>query len=170
MRKIAAFAVFAIVGVVPGLAQTEQTDSQTLQGILTEMRGIHNDLRLGTTSQILLTELSVQQTAVDHAMQRRDDAQSKLSQVQLNQKNIATQLANIEANATSVTDSAQVKQLQQFKDNLKAQTETMKAEESQRSNEVLDADGVLRKAQLTLEEIRGQLNDVVKKLQPAAGQ
>jgi hypothetical protein len=170
MRKIAAFALFAIAGVLPGLAQTDQTDSQTLRGILTEMRGIHNDLRLSTTSQILLTELSVQQAAVDHAMQRRDDAQSKLSQVQLTQKNVAMQLANIEANSTLSSESQEAKQLQQMKDNLKAQTESMKTQESQRSNELLDAEGMLRKEQLTLEDIREQLNAVIRKLQPAAEQ
>jgi hypothetical protein len=170
MRKIAAFALFAIAGVLPGLAQAGPTESETLQGILTEMRSLHNDLRLGTTSQILLTELSVQQTAVDHAMQRRDEAQATLTQVHMNQKNIAAQIANIEANSTTLSDSPQGKQMQQMKENFKNQIESLKADESQRSNDLLDAEGVLRKAQVTLEDIRGQLNDVVKKLQPATGQ
>jgi hypothetical protein len=170
MRKIAAFALFAIVGVLPGLAQSGPSDSQALQGILTEMRSIHNDLRLGTSSQILLTELQLQQGAVDHAMQRRDDAQSKLSEVQNNQKNVAMQIANVEANATANPESPQAKQMQQFKENMKIQIENMKTEETQRNSELLDADGVLRKAQLTMDGIREQLDAVVKRLQPPVEQ
>jgi hypothetical protein len=170
MRKMAVFALFAIAGVLPGFGQTGPTESETLQGILTEMRSLHNDLRLGTSSQILLTELQLQQASVDHAMQRRDDAQSKLSEVQLNQKNVAMQIANMEANATANPESPQAKQMQQFKENMKMQIENVKTEENQRSSELLDAEGLLRKAQLTMDGIREQLDAVVKKLQPATGQ
>jgi hypothetical protein len=169
MRRSAAFAFLALLSALPGLAQSSQTDSQTLQAILTEMRGIHNDVRLSATSQILLTELEVQQSAVDKASQRRDSMKTQLTQLQANEKNMAQQLANLESN-TNVPEGLQPKQLQQFKDNIKSQTETLKSQEDQRANDLLDAESELRKAQDTLADIQGQLNAVVKKLQPATGQ
>jgi chromosome segregation ATPase len=169
MRRSAAFAFLALLSALPGLAQSSQTDSQTLQAILTEMRGIHNDVRLSATSQILLTELEVQQSAVDKASQRRDSMKTQLTQLQANEKNMAQQLANLESN-TNVPEGLQPKQLQQFKDNIKSQTETLKSQEDQRANDLVDAESELRKAQDTLADIQDQLNAVVKKLQPATGQ
>jgi cysteinyl-tRNA synthetase len=170
MRKATAVAFFAILSAVPGLAQAGQTDSQTLQAILAELRGMHNDVRLSATSQILLTELQLQQTAVDKAAQRRDELQNQVTQLEANQKNMATQLANLEANPATTTDSPQARQIQQMKDNIKAQSAAQKTQEDLRTNDLLDAEGSLRKAQDTLADIQDQLNTIVKKLQPAAGQ
>jgi len=169
MRKLVAFACFAILSAVPCLAQGGETDS-LLQTILAEMRGMHNDVRLSATSQILLTELQLQQSAVDKATQRRDEMQNQVTQLQANQKNMATQLANLEANSTTPADGPQAKQMQQFKDNIKAQSAALKTQEDQRSSDLLDAEGSLRKAQDSLADIQDQLNTIVKKLQPAAGQ
>ena len=70
MKKLAAAVVAGVLGCGVGFGQTPtQTDSQTLQAILVEMRGLHNDVRMSQTTQILLTELEVQQTAVTRAMQ-----------------------------------------------------------------------------------------------------
>jgi CII-binding regulator of phage lambda lysogenization HflD len=131
---------------------------------------MHNDVRLSATSQILLTELQLQQSAVDKATQRRDEMQNQVTQLQANQKNMATQLANLEANSTTPADGPQAKQMQQFKDNIKAQSAALKTQEDQRSSDLLDAEGSLRKAQDNLADIQDQLNTIVKKLQPAAGQ
>ena len=169
MRKLVAFACFAFLGAVPCLAQGGETDS-LLQTILAEMRGMHNDVRLSATSQILLTELQLQQSAVDKATQRRDEMQNQVTQLQANQKNMATQLANLEANSMTPADGPQAKQMQQFKDNIKAQSAALKTQEDQRSSDLLDAEGSLRKAQDNLADIQDQLNTIVKKLQPAAGQ
>ena len=63
MKHAATFVLLGIIGVLPGFGQaTAQADSQTLQAILVEIRGLHNDVRLSETTQILLTELEMQQT------------------------------------------------------------------------------------------------------------
>jgi hypothetical protein len=170
MRPVAALVFLAILTAKPALAQAGQSDSQTLQAILTEMRGIHNDVRLSATSQILLTELQIQQSTVDKALQRRDDLQNQVMQLQANQKNMAAQLAYIEANSGSTTDGPQAKQIQQQRDNIKLQSAAQKTQEDQRANDLLDAEGSLRKTQDALADIQAQLDTVVKKLQPATGQ
>ncbi|MGD0796513.1 MAG: hypothetical protein ABR910_02210 [Acidobacteriaceae bacterium] len=168
MKQLAAFALFAILTATPCLAQS--ADSETLQAILAEMRAIHNDVRLSQTTQILLAELQLQQAAVDKATQRRDDLQAQVTQLQANQKNMAAQLANFEANAANAADTPQAKQIQQTIDSLKMQSANQRTQEDQRATDLLDAEGVLRKAQEAFIDIQDQLNAIVKKLQPATSQ
>jgi predicted RNase H-like nuclease (RuvC/YqgF family) len=168
MKHIAAFAFLAILSAMPCLAQS--ADSETLQAILAELRSMHNDVRLSATSQILLTELQLQQSTVDKARQHRDDLQNQVTQLQANQKNMAAQLANLDANSTTPADAQQARQLQQTKDTIKAQSAAQKTQEDQRTNDLLDAESALRKAQDTLADIQSQLDTVVKKLQPPTGQ
>jgi hypothetical protein len=169
MKHAATFALLAVFSVLPGIGQTPtQTDSQTLEAILVEMRGLHNDVRLSQTTQILLTELEVQQTQVNRAMQKRDDAKTKVTQLQENQKNIAAQLARFDDNASATTDPQQKQQFTQMQDQLKLQMTMLKSQEQDRANDLQDAETALRREQDTLAGIQDQLNAVVKKLQPVA--
>jgi hypothetical protein len=102
MKKLAALVV-VVLGCGVGWGQAAQTDSQVLQEILVEMRGIHNDVRLSQTTQILLTELEVEHGAVDKAIEKRDTARIRVSQLQMNEKNFAAQIAQNEENAKTMT-------------------------------------------------------------------
>ena len=70
-----------------------------MQSILTEVRAIHNDVRLSQTSQLLLAELGLEQTAVNRALQRRDDFRAKLSQAQAGEKEVNEKLARFDGNS-----------------------------------------------------------------------
>jgi hypothetical protein len=166
MKRLAAVVMMAILSSGTLRAQ----DSDILQSILSEMRSMHNDVRLGQTTQILLTELELQQTQVNRAMQKRDDAKSRLTQVQDNQKNTAVQITRFNDNLDTITDPQQKKQMAQSLDMLKQQLVNFKTQEQDRSNEVQEAENALRKEQDTLEGIQEQLNAVVKKLQSASNQ
>jgi chromosome segregation ATPase len=169
MKQAATVALLGIMSVLPGLGQTNQADSQTLQDILSEVRGIHNDVRLSETTQILLTELEIQHGAVDKAMARRDDLHTKVSQAQANLTRMATQLEKMEDGSPTPLDNAQKAQQAQLLEQFKAQVPVLKQQEQDMSNQLLDAENALRKEQDTLSGIQDQLNDVVKKLQPANG-
>jgi ABC-type transporter Mla subunit MlaD len=56
-----------------------------------------------------------------------------------------------------------------MQDNFKTMLAAQQAEEQSSSNDLTDAENVLRKAQEALANVQGQLNDVLKKLQPASG-
>lgn len=176
MNRIAALLALAAFTVRPALAQPDppapavQPDSSALQAILAELRSIHNDVRLGQTTQILLTELEVQRSAVDRATQHRDDLRQKLSQVQSNEKNLTIQLAQFEEQAKQTIDPVQLKRLTDLQTQFKAQMAAMAQQEKDHTNDLLDADNALRKEQDTLENIQGQLDSVVKKLQPAVSE
>ena len=174
MKQAPALALLAILSAVAAEGQTvaatepARADAATLDAILTEVRGIHNDVRLSETTQILLTEMEVQRGVVDKAQEKRDNARQRVSQLQLNQKQFATQIANLEENAKSALDPAIAKRLADQVDNMKATIENFKNQEPEAANALQDAESTLRKEQDTLAGIQDQLNDVVKKLQPAA--
>jgi hypothetical protein len=161
------FALFGVLSVVPGFAQTNQTDSQTLRDILTEMRAIHNEVRLSETTQILLTELGIQQTAVNRATERRDELRTRVSQTQVNQRELALRLTRAQESADAATTPEGKKNFADMQENLKSSIASLKRQELEYTNTLQEAESSLRKEQLTLDDIQGQLNDVVKKLQPA---
>ena len=167
MRYIATLVVLGMLSVAPCVGQT---DSQTLQAILVELHGIHNDVRLSQTTQILLAEMQMQQTVVNRALQKRDELRASVSQMQSEQKNITAQIAQFEERASTELDLAQKKQLAQVEGQLKSQMAMFKAQEPDRANDLADAESRLVKEEDALNGIQDQLNAVVKKLQPAASQ
>ena len=168
MRYFAALVLVGMLGGVGfGQTGTGQTDSQVLQEILVEMRGIHNDVRLSQTTQILLTELEVEHGAVDKAMEKRDTARTRVSQLQMNEKNFAAQIAQNEENAKTMTlDPVQQKRFADQAQMLKSNMATFKSQEDDATNVLQDAESQVRKEQDVLSGIQAQLDEVVKKLQP----
>jgi hypothetical protein len=88
------FALFVLGLSTPALSQASQPDSQTLREILSELRAMHNDVRLTAVSQILLTELQTQQTVVNQAMERASNARLQLSNLQADEKLVSADLAS----------------------------------------------------------------------------
>jgi hypothetical protein len=162
MKKLAALVVVGL-GCGVGWGQAAQTDSQTLQAILVEMRGIHNDVRLSQTTQILLTEMEVERGAVDKALEKRDNARSRVSMMQMSEKSFAAQM---EENAKTTIDPVQQKRLADQLQNMKGNEVNVKGQEDDAASALQDAESALRKEQETLGGIQAQLDEVVKKLQP----
>ena len=166
MKQISALVLLGILCTLPGSGQAPQTDSQTLQAILVEMRGIHNDVRLGQTTQILLTEMEVQRGVVDKAVEKRDGQRNRVSQLQLNEKNFAVQIEQDDENLKTTLDPVLQKRLADQQQNLKQNMANFKTQEQDAASALQDSESTLRKEQETLRGIQDQLNEVVKKLQP----
>jgi chromosome segregation ATPase len=143
------------------------TDSQTLQAILVEMRGIHNDVRLSQTTQILLTEMEVQRGVVDKATEKRDNARGRVTQLQTQEKNFAAEIPRLEESAKTTLDPVQQKRFADQIENMKSNIENFKNQGPDAANVLADAENALRKEQETLSGIQGELDAVVKQLQPA---
>jgi hypothetical protein len=167
MNYVATLVLLGSLTALPSYGQANLTDSQTLQALLVEVRELHNDVRLSESSQILLAELQLQQSAVTRAMQRRDNLRAQVSQVQEQERVMVAQIAQFEGRESSTIDTAQKKQMAQMQEQFKAQVANLKAQEPERANELADGENALRKEQTTLDNIQGQLDDVMKKLQPA---
>jgi chromosome segregation ATPase len=159
-------AIFWLAISVPSLGQTTQGDSQTLQEILTELRGIHDDIRATGTSQILLVELEMQQSLVNHATQRVEEAQSKVNQIQIAQQHNAGDEARLEDELSQSTDPSQTKRINDDIERVKARIAALKFEERQDSTNLQEAEDQLRSAQDTLDALQDKLNKIVKHLHP----
>jgi hypothetical protein len=168
MNRIPALALLALLSALPLFGQTNQSDSQTLQQILVEIRGMHDDVRLGQTTQILLTEYQVQQGAVTRAAQHRDDLRARLTQIQSTLKMYDTQISQNDENADKTIDPTQKKQLADSADRFKSMMGSMKKQEQDTTNDLQDAENALAKEQSTLRSIQSRLDDVVRQLQPAS--
>ncbi len=146
----------------PGLSQTSKPDSQTQQQILDELRAIHRDLRASTTLQLLLAELQLTQTSLDHATQRRDTLKAQVTQLQADKTSTQAEVARFEGGMGKVANPDQqfVERLEELKDQLRKVT----AQEAATSEQLQEAEGRLRTAQAERENVQGQLSDLVKKL------
>ena len=153
---------------VAASSQTSQSDSQTLKDILTEMRAIHADVRLSETTQILLTELQLQQVTATTALHHRDDVRSDLNQVQLREKSITAEIARLDDPSSDGTlDPVRKKQLADQSVSMKTGLAFTKTREIQLTNDLQEAEGQLSTEQSKLAQIQAQLDDQIKRLQPA---
>jgi len=82
-------------------SQTAQTDSQTLQALLTEVRLLRHDLRstnaMAQRAQIALCRLQRQDEAVVRANQRLSDIRIKLANLVTDKGEVKNQLRQVEA-------------------------------------------------------------------------
>jgi len=143
-----------------------ESDSKTLQAILTEVQGIHDDIRATETAQILLAELEMEQGTVNRASQRLEDARSKLVQVQKDQKVVAADLEAAEDRLNQASDSAEQKALTQDVERLKSNLAALKSDEQARSSTRQEAQDQLRIAQDALDSTQNELNTIVKRFSP----
>jgi chromosome segregation ATPase len=113
--------------------------------------------------------MEVQRGVVDKALEKRDNARSRVSQLQSTEKNFTAQIAQNEENAKSMTlDPVQQKRIADQVQMLKSNMALFKSQEDDAANAQQDVEIQLRKEQETLDGIQDQLNDVVKKLQPGS--
>jgi predicted nucleic acid-binding Zn-ribbon protein len=159
---------FALVSALSAYSQTSQTDSQTLQAILAELRGIHNDVRLTAISQILLTELQTQQTVVNLASAHVSDIRLQVSNLQADEKRTAAELAHAVDRVGEITDSNEKAAITGEIDRMKSALASLKGREEGLNANLQEAEGELRSAQDTLDGIQKDLNATVKRLRPVA--
>jgi chromosome segregation ATPase len=164
MRIRTCIATLGFVMVAPCFGQTSQSDSQTLQAILNELKQIHEETRVTQTTQILLAEPGTQQGQVNRAQQRVDEAQSRLSQTQTDRKHFTGELARSEHARNEAADTVQKKQLTETIESLKLAFENQRNNEQESSSRLEQAQEQLRNAETALDEIQGELNTIVKRL------
>jgi len=92
MHRSSFLAQALLVSSVGAFTQTTSTDSQTLRALLTEVRGLRQDLQSTTLAaqraQILVYRVQVREAATARAVQRLDNARSKLAEVQDRRKRL----------------------------------------------------------------------------------
>ena len=165
-RVLVACCCFALV--VPGSAQNRDPNSQTLQEILTELKAIHEDMRVTESTQILVAELEMQQAVVNRATENADAARSRLSDVQRDQKLVANELARAEERLDKSTNEDEKKSLNDEIERHKGNAAALKLEEQRRMTTFQEMEERLKTAQDSLETINRELSATIARLRPSA--
>jgi chromosome segregation ATPase len=168
MRRLV-FVLIASLGVTPiGYAQVNQADSQTLQAILSELRAIRSELHdqqsRNQTLQVLLFEMQTDQTTINRATQRTDDAKSKLSEVLEGERRSAADISRAEDSLRDAQDDADKKRRADDIDRLKAGLATFKMMEQDRVTSLRQAEAQLQKAEDAFDPVQNELGQLLKGL------
>ena len=159
-------AILPFAAAVPCTAQAAPSDSQTLQSILSEIRAIREEVKTTETTQILLTELEMQQSVVNRATQQVADIEAKLAETKAAQKFKADELARAKDQLDQTTDPQESKGLSHRIDDLKSNAAGVDAAIRERSASLETAQQKLQDAQSTLDDVESQLNAIVRRMNP----
>jgi chromosome segregation ATPase len=164
-RTCSALIWFAVAAT--GFGQNQEPDPQGLKEILAEIRAIHADIRVTETTQILLTELEMQQSVVNRATESFDNARTRLVDIQRDQKLEATELQRAEdhQNEASTDDERKhfAEEIERHKSNLAA----LKIEDRERTATLQQMEDRLQTAQDALDKIQNELNGIISRMRPA---
>jgi chromosome segregation ATPase len=139
-----------------------------MREILAEIRGIHEEVRVTETTQILLTELEMQQSVVNRETQNVDSARSKLLDIQRDQKRVAGELELAEDRLSQASDSDKQKAISDEIERHKANIAALKIEESGRETTLQQMEQRLQTEQDSLENIEKELNAIIARLRPSS--
>lgn len=172
MRRLY-FLVSIVFGIaILSLGQTTSSDSQTLQALLTEVRGLRKDLQVSLagmqSAQILLSRLQLQEVAVTRASQHLDEAHSKLAELQVVLKSEATELGQWESHSP-IPGETQA-QVEDALNRARADFEVSTSLGQQRQAAADEAEQQLRTEQERLKRLETQLDELVKNVGNFNGQ
>src|SRR5208283_2626042 len=137
--RIVCLAVLVLMLAPLCIGQSGGPDARALAAILAELRGLHEDMRVTQTMEILLAELEMEQGAVIRATDRVDDARTKLLQVQTDLKLAATHLSEIEDHLSAATDPVEQAHLKEEVERSQGIVAAFRAEEQARANALDEA-------------------------------
>jgi|HubBroStandDraft_4_1064222.scaffolds.fasta_scaffold105698_2 hypothetical protein len=174
MRRVflSLLVVFGIYGTA--LAQGASSDPQTLQAILTEVRALRQELRVSLarvqTSQILLSRLQMQEGSVARASDQLNDARSKLTDVQVNRRELTAESKRLEDALGADDDPQRQKDLQDRISHVKSDLEVSGHLEQQRQAAEIQAEQLLRAEQDKLSALEAQLDELIRSMGNSAEQ
>ncbi len=164
---------FLILGLLlistAAFGQTASTDSQTLQALLQEVRQLRQDLHTTALAvqraQILIHRAQAQETVVAHALQRLDDARSKLAGAQSGRKRLAIDTKQVEDLLGPTGNPNERKRLEETLAQFKARLEMMANEEQETQAKETECEVQLRSEQAKLNELHDELDRLDKVLE-----
>lgn len=166
MRRAVFIVLAALLIPTAAFCQSNSSESQTLQQLLSEVRALRQELRTSLTkvqkAQILISRVQVQETVVEHASQHLDELRSKLTDAQANSRHASDNLSRLQADFDADPDHQ--KDMQGALDHLKAQLESSTADEEQRQTAETEAERQLRTERDKLDSLQAQLDEIVKEL------
>jgi hypothetical protein len=159
-----------IISLGSSFGQARDTDSQTLREILSELRAIHNDMRVTETTQLLVAELEMQQSAVNRATENADSARAKLDGIHRDQLQATAELQRAEDTLGKATadDEDYRMAVSSVVEERKASVAALQARERDSDATLQDMQLRLHAAQEKLSEIESELSSAISRLGPAS--
>jgi chromosome segregation ATPase len=155
-----------------GFGQTSQTDSQTLQALLAEVRQLRQELQTQSTTaqrtQILFFRIQTEQAAVARASQRAEDARAKLAETQSARKKLESEAKGVHDRLENPDNAAERKDLEGMVTFYKRRSEELGEEEQQRQAKQVEVEEQLRLAQAKLDDLQARLDELDKALQKSS--
>jgi len=176
MYRKSLFLMIALMIPSVAKAQFNTVDSQNLHDLLAEVHQLRHELQTTTValqrSQILLHRLELQENAVNRATERRDQAQSRVTEVQDNRKEIAAFVKQTDDQSDAENknnENPNARQTAQLMiPQMKARLQALDDDEQQAQVKLAEAEEQLRIEQAKLGELEAQLDRLDKSLEDAA--
>lgn len=153
--------------------QAASSDTQALQALLSEVRGLRQDLRVSLnraqSMQILLARLQMQEGAVTRASDHLNDARQRLLDMHVHQREITSELKRLEEALSGAENPQQQTDFQDRIKQVKSNLEIAGNVAQQQQTTESQAEQQLRDEQDKLGAIESQLDDLIRVMgqQPA---
>jgi chromosome segregation ATPase len=170
MRRTILLLLGVLLAVSPALGQSASSDSQTLQAILQELRGLRQDLRTVTVTsqraQILFFRVQSEQESVARAQQQLDDARSALSKAQNHRQGIEreVQYYKDQDNEDRTPNPAERQRIESNLPRMKGLLQEAQADEQQAQSREMTAKDKLQLEQSNLDNLKEELDRLDKSL------
>jgi chromosome segregation ATPase len=164
------FSLLACLLLLPfiALAQRDASEAQSLKTIADEIHQLRRDLKsvsvLSQRVQIALYRLHNQETAVELARQRADNAQSRLAAIQSNQRELSSKLQQDKDAQIRATDPAEQRHFEDSTSQLKAQLDLLAQDQREAQAAQSQAEGELRTEQTRLDGLQDILDGLDRSL------
>jgi chromosome segregation ATPase len=160
--------LFPIIGLIGmsacAFGQAAQTDNQTLQALLTEVRALRQDLRASLnrsqSMQVLLARFQIQEGVITRATEQLNNARQKLLDTQFRQKEIGLEQKRIE-DSLPAPDPQQQSDLLDRLNHVKSDLEVTGHMAQQQQTAEIRVEQQLREEQDKLNELETQLDELV---------
>jgi chromosome segregation ATPase len=168
MRR-AFFCTIVFLGMAAyALGQAASSDSQTLQSLLNEVRGLRQDLRISQnrtqSMQILLARLQMQEGAITRASDRLYDARQKRLDTQVNQKELGLALKRLEDELSTAEDPQLQTSIRDRIKHTQSDLEVVADVVQERQTTEAQAERQLRDEQDKLSAIETQLDELIRSM------
>jgi predicted nucleic acid-binding Zn-ribbon protein len=161
----AVFSTFLLVATIPAsFGQSTESDSQILREILAELRAMHQDMRVTESTQILVAELQMEQSAVIRATESADNARARLSDIHRDQKTAEADLARTQEQLDKATSLDEQNALSNEIARQKSNIASLKIAERDSAATLQQMEERLQVAQEKLASIDDELNGVISRL------
>jgi len=170
MHRANAFALAFLLATGEAAAQTAPADTQLTQALLTEIRGLRQDLQTMATTiqrvQLIMFRVQSQTALTSRATQRLEDTRNRCANAQRQHKSTATRLEELDQKLRSGTLSpADQRSVSDAVSQMKANSEMWANEEAQCQASEAEAEGQYRIEQTRMAELQDQLDKLDKALE-----